>query len=214
MCLIRPALQQVVDDPNCFSFQEFFPGGFTPQMGGTATDASLVGGVRGSTSAGLDWDVSGSVGMHRSELFVHDTINASLGPASPTDFDVGTNRQREVNLHADVAYAVTEQVNLAAGVEWRDEQFRTLEGDRAGWLVGPYAEQRFMAGANGYFGYGPQQAGTWSRRNVAAYGDLEVNGGDGAWTLGGALRLGELRGLRDDDQRQGVRPATGSCAAA
>ena len=183
------ALQQVRDDPNCFSFQEMFPGGFTPQMGGTATDASLAGGVRGVTAGGFNWDLSGSVGMHGSDLFIYDTVNASLGPASPTSFDVGSNRQRELNLSFDVSYAVTDRVNLAAGAEWRDEQFRTVEGDRAGWLVGPYAEQRFMAGANGFFGYGPRHAGTWSRYNVAAYGDLEVTGAENAWTLGGAVRV-------------------------
>ena len=183
------ALQRVFDDPNCFSFQEMFPGGFTPQMGGTATDASLAGGVRGSTAGGFNWDLSGSVGLHGSNLFINNTVNGSLGPASPTSFDVGTNRQRELNLHFDTSVAVTDRINLAAGAEWRDEQFRTIEGDRAGWLVGPYARQRFMAGANGFFGYGPLQAGTWSRYNVAAYGDLEVTDPEGAWTLGGALRV-------------------------
>ena len=46
-----------------------------------------------------------------------------------------------------------------------------------------------MAGSNGVFAYSPAQAGTWSRRNVAAYGDLEVAGAEGAWTLGAAARL-------------------------
>ena len=183
------ALQRVFDDPNCFSFQEIFPGGFTPQMGGTATDASLVGGVRSSTTGGIDWDVSGSVGLHGTNLFIRETVNGSLGPTSPTTFDVGTNRQREVNLHFDASYAVTDRIHVAAGTEWRDEQFRTVEGDREGWLVGPYARQRFMAGANGFFGYSPLHAGTWSRYNVAAYGDLEVTDTEDAWTLGGALRV-------------------------
>ena len=183
------ALQQVFDDPNCFSFQEMFPGGFTPQMGGTAKDVSLVGGVRGFSAGGFNWDVSGAIGMHQSELFIHDTVNASLGPASPTAFDVGTNRQREINLQFDVSYAVTDMVHVAAGAEWRDEQFRTQQGDREGWVVGPYAQQRFTAGANGFFGYGPRHAGAWSRRNVAAYGDLEVTDTDDAWTLGAALRV-------------------------
>ncbi len=183
------ALQQVFDDPNCFSFQEMLPGGFTPQMGGTATDASLAGGVRGSTGGGVDWDLSGSAGLHWSDLFIYDTVNGSLGPASPTSFDVGVNRQRELNLHFDASYAATDRIHVAAGAEWRDEQFRTVEGDRAGWLVGPYARQRFMAGANGFFGYGPLQAGAWSRYNVAAYGDLEMTGAEGAWTLGGAIRV-------------------------
>ncbi len=182
-------VQQVFDDPNCFSFQEMFPGGFTPQMGGTANDVSLVGGVRGFTAGGFNWDVSGAIGMHQSELFIHDTVNASLGPASPTAFDVGTNRQREINLQFDVSYAVTDMVHVAAGAEWRDEQFRTRQGDREGWVVGPYAQQRFTAGANGFFGYGPRHAGAWSRHNVAAYGDLEVTDTDDAWTLGAALRV-------------------------
>ena len=158
------ALRQVFANPNCFSFQEMFPGGFS-------------------------WDVSGAIGMHQSELFIHDTVNASLGPASPTAFDVGTNRQREINLQFDVSYAVTDMVHVAAGAEWRDEQFRTRQGGRKGWVVGPYAQQRFTAGANGFFGYGPRHAGAWSRHNVAAYGDLEVTDTDDAWTLGAALRV-------------------------
>ena len=183
------ALQQVFDDPHCFSFQEVFPGGFTPQMGGTAADASLVGGVRGLTSGGFNWDLSGSLGMHASDLFIYDTVNASLGPASPTSFEVGSNRQREINLQFDVSHAVTDMVNIAGGAEWRDEQFRTRQGDREGWLVGPYARQLFMPGANGFFGYGPRHAGTWSRHNLAAYGDLEMTDTGDAWTLGAAIRV-------------------------
>ena len=183
------ALQQVSDDPNCFTFQELFPGGFTPQTGGTATDASLVGGVRGFTAGGFDWDLSGSLGVHRTDHFVRNTINASLGLMSPDAFDVGRNRQRDVDVNFDVSYAVTDRVNLAAGVEWRDEQFGVRVGDRAGWTIGPYAAQGFMGGSNAVFAYSPAQAGTWSRHNAAAYGDLEVNDPGGAWTLGAAVRI-------------------------
>ncbi len=183
------ALQQVADDPNCFTFQELFPGGFTPQTGGTATEASLVGGVRGGTSGGFNWDLSGSVGAHRADFFVRDTVNASLGLASPNAFDVGRNRQRDVNVNFDVSHAATDRVHLAAGAEWRDEQYGVRAGDPAGWEIGPYAAQRFTAGSNGVFAYTPQQAGAWSRHNVAAYGDLEVTGTDDAWTVGAAVRV-------------------------
>ena len=141
------------------------------------------------SSDGFDWDLNGSVDMHTSDLFIRDTVNGSLGPASPTAFEVGWNRQRELNLHFDVSHAVTDRINVAAGAEWRDDQFRTVEGDREGWLVGPYARQRFMAGANGFFGYGPLHAGAWSRYNVAAYSDLKVTDPEDAWTLGGAVRV-------------------------
>ena len=183
------ALRQVSDDPNCFTFQELFPGGFTPQTGGTASDASLVGGVRGFTAGGFNWDLSASLGMHRTDFFIRDTINASLGPGSPNAFDVGRNSQRDVNVNFDVSYAVTERVNVAAGAEWRDEQFGLRAGDRAGWMVGPYAAQGFMAGSNGVFAYSPPQAGTWSRDNVAAYADVEMTGTDDGWTLGAAVRF-------------------------
>ena len=183
------ALRQVSDDPNCFTFQELFPGGFIPQTGGTAVDASLVGGVRGFTAGGFNWDLSGSLGMHRTDHFVRNTINASLGLTSPGAFDVGRNRQRDVNVNLDVSHAVTERVNLAAGAEWRDEQYALRAGDRAGWTIGPYAAQGFMGGSNAVFAYSPAQAGTWSRHNVAAYGDLEVTDPGDAWTLGAAARI-------------------------
>ena len=182
------ALQRVLDDPDCFSVQEIFPGGYTPRMGGTATDAAFVGGVRGAGAGGFDWDVSGSLGVHGSDLFVRNTVNASLGPATPTSFDIGAHRQREIDFNADVSYAVTDRVNVAAGIEWRDEQFGVSSGDPASSATGPYHRQGFFAGAHGLPGYGPLQVGDWSRSNVAAYGDLEVTGARGDWAVGGAVR--------------------------
>ncbi len=184
------ALRQVFDDPNCFSFRELFPGGFTPNFGGEARDVSLVGGVRGLTGGGLAWDASGTIGAHETDLFITDTVNASLGPESPTAFDLGGNRQQEVGVNFDVSYAATEMVNIAAGAEWRDEQYQTTEGHPTSWTVGPYGRgQGFSAGSNGFFGYGPLAAGTWNRSNVAVYGDLEVNDPDGGWTVGSAVRI-------------------------
>ena len=181
------ALQRVLDDPDCFSVQEIFPGGYTPRMGGTVTDMAIVGGARGG-AGDLDWDVGGSLGVHDADLFIGNTVNASLGPDSPTSFGIGTDRQREINLQADVSYAVTDLVNLAAGLEWRDERYGIRSGDPATSAVGPYHAQGFFAGAHGYPGHGSLQAGDWSRANFAAYGDLEVTGADGGWTVGGAIR--------------------------
>ena len=184
------ALQQVFDDPNCFSFRERFPGGFTPNFGGEAQDMSFVGGIRGFATDRFTWDMSGSLGAHETDLFITNTVNASLGPDTPTSFKLGSNRQREVALHADVSYAATDMINIAAGAEWRNEQYETSAGDPASWTVGPYGrEQGFSAGSNGFFGYGPLAAGTWSRRNVAVYGDIELTGAEDDWTLGSAVRI-------------------------
>ena len=60
---------------------------------------SVVGGIRGFTDAGFNWDASVSVGAHETDLFIRDTVNASLGSDTPTAFDLGSNRQREIGLN-------------------------------------------------------------------------------------------------------------------
>ena len=183
------ALQAVFDDPDCFSFQEILPGGFTPQFGGESMDASVVAGLRGLGADGLVWDASAGVGAHEVDLFITNTVNASLGPATPLDFRPGLNRQREVNLNFDLSYAATGRVNVAAGAEWRQEKFTAGAGDRASWVTGPYGAQGFAATSNGFPGYGPLTAGAWSRSNVALYGDVEVRDPEEVWTAGGAVRV-------------------------
>ncbi len=183
------AMGRVLADPDCFSFQEIFPGGFTPNFGGSVSDGAVVAGIRGFTGKGFVWDGSISVGSHQTDLFISDTVNASLGPETPTYFDLGSNRQQEISLNLDVSYAVSDRLNLAAGAEWRDEQYETRLGQRESWEVGPYAAQGFSAGSNGFSGYSPQAAGQWNRSNIAAYGDVELSGAEDRWTFGTAARI-------------------------
>ena len=185
----QAALAQVFADPHCFNFQEIAPGGFTPSFSGVITDMSAVAGVRRTAESGLTWDASASYGAHEADFFLYNTVNASLGPASPRDFDPGLQRQAEVNLNFDVAYAVTELVHLAGGAEWRDERFTIQSGERPSWEVGPYAAQGFVSGSNGFPGFPDYTAGTWTRANVAVYGDVELREPDDRWTVGGALRV-------------------------
>ena len=185
----QAALARIFADPNCFSFQERFPGGFTPQFGGDVLDASLVGGLRGQLAGGLLWDASAGAGSSEADFFIYDTVNASLGPATPTTFDPGLYRQDDVGLNVDLSYPLNERVHLAGGAEWRDERFTIGLGDEPSWQIGPFAPQGFSAGSNGFPGFSPIAAGTWSRSNTAVYGDVEVRGRDDGWSLGGALRL-------------------------
>ncbi len=183
------ALAQVFADPNCFSFREIAPGGFTPQFGGVVTDLSAVAGLRRVADSGVTWDASASYGAHESDFFFNNTVNASLGLETPRDFDPGLYKQEEVNLNFDVSYAASDRVNLAAGTEWRDEKFTVGAGGRPSWEVGPFAAQGFVSGSNGFPGFPDYTAGTWNRSNVAVYGDLELRGLDDRWSFGGALRL-------------------------
>ena len=185
----QTALARILADPNCFAFQERFPGGFTPQFGGDVLDASLVAGLRGQLAGGILWDASASAGSSEADFFIYDTVNASLGPATPTMFDPGLYRQDELGLNVDLSYPLNDRVHLAGGAEWRDEGFTIGLGGEPSWQIGPYAPQGFSAGSNGFPGFSPIAAGAWSRANTALYGDLEVRGRDDGWSLGGALRL-------------------------
>ena len=185
----QAALAQVFADPNCFSFQETIPGGFTPQFGGVVSDRSVVAGVRRLAANGLTWDASASYGAHESDFFFNNTVNASLGPDTPRNFDPGLYRQEEVNLNFDVSYAAIDIVNIAGGAEWRDERFDIGAGGRPSWEVGPYAAQGFVSGSNGFPGFPAYTAGTWNRSNVALYGDLELRDPGERWTVGGAVRI-------------------------
>ena len=182
------ALARVFEDPNCFTFQEMFPGGFTPQFGGDVLDASVVGGIRGHTRGGLLWHVSAGYGRNAIDFFIDNTVNASLGPESPSSFDPGVYQQSELNLNVDVNYAASDMVNIAGGAEFRDEHFEIGIGETASWRIGPLAAQGFSAGSNGFPGFSDIAAGDWHRTNFAAYGDMEVRDRDDRWTLGTALR--------------------------
>ena len=185
----QAALAQVFADPNCFTFQEIAPGGFTPSFSGTITDVSAVAGVRRTAENGLTWDASASYGAHEADFHLYNTVNASLGPATPRDFDPGLYRQAEANLNFDVSYAATDLIHVAGGAEWRDERFTIRSGGRPSWEVGPYAAQGFVSGSNGFPGFPDYTAGTWTRANVALYGDVELRQPDERWTVGGALRF-------------------------
>ena len=182
------ALKQVFDDPNCFSFQEFFPGGFTPQFGGNVFDASVVAGVKGRTDAGIVWDASTSYGKNLVDFFIYNTVNAALGPATPTSFDPGLYNQEELNFNLDLSYEINERAHLAGGFERREERFEIGQGQDESWRIGPYASQGFSSSSNGFPGFSPLAAGNWSRRNTALYADLDLGGSEDRWNLGLAGR--------------------------
>lgn len=183
------ALAAVEADPNCFTLYSRFPGGFTPQFGGDLIDYSIVGGFRGFAKNGFTWDASLSRGTSEIDQFINDTVNASLGFDTPTQFRPGIYRQDETNLNFDVSYPVSDIVHVAAGAEWRREEFTVGAGDDASWTIGPYAAQGFSSGSNGFNGYrADTTAGSWGRNNIAAYGDVEFSQA-GRWTFGTALRF-------------------------
>ena len=179
---------QVRDDPNCFSFYKMFPGGFTPRFGAFTTDESLLLGLKGLQGQSLGWDLSVSYGQHEADYFIFNTVNASMGPDTPTWFDPGTYIQSDVNINFDVTYPVSNQFFLAAGLERRTETFEIVEGQIESYIIGqPLASQGFQPATNGFSGFSKVAAGRWDRSNSAVYVEGDYMPMD-RWLLALALR--------------------------
>ncbi len=183
------ALQQVLDNKDAyFTFRERFPGGFTPRFGGTAAEQALLVGVKGTHFDPLwTWDLSAYYGSHEADFVIKNTVNASLGRNTPTEFDPGGYIQKDLNFNLDLTLPVSDQVFLAAGLEYRNEKYEVVRGQPESYQIGPLAPQGFSAASNGFSGFSEIAAGDWSRSNYAAYGDAEWTP-SGNWLLGLALR--------------------------
>ena len=194
------SIAAVAADPNCFSFIERFPGGFTPQFGGDVDDLSFAVGLRGEMANGWFYDVSGVWGTNKVEHFMHNTINPQLaaqGVNIPTTYFPGTYTETDRVFDATLSKALeglgpgNAPLHLALGFEWRDETFEREAGDMNSWFIdsreGGLADQGFGIGSNGFPGLAPRHAGENTRSSYAAYVDLETDLTDNL-LVGGALR--------------------------
>lgn len=167
------AFAAVQADPNCFNFQELITGGFTPNFGGEITDASFQIGLRGETEGGMTWNVSAYWGNNEADFVINNTVNASLGPQTPRDFDPGLYEQEDFNINADFSLPLSDSTNLGFGVEWRTEEFSIGAGQTESFIDGGLGVQGFSTSTNGFPGFSPAISGSWERENYAAYLDLE-----------------------------------------
>jgi len=198
--LNNPDYQLIADNStalgqNCFAVNELHPGGYTPNFGGNVTDASFAVGVKGEIESGLlegyYFDLSGTVGRNEAAFNIVNTINSSMGMDSPFDFELGKYVELEKTFNFDLVKSVdvgwNDDLNVASGVEWREETFEIVNGDQFSFLAGPLIDQGFNLGSHGFPGFQPSQAGSFSRRNIALYLDLESYVTE-SLLLGAALR--------------------------
>ncbi len=171
-------IDNVENNPNCFAFNQLAPGGFTPNFGGNIVDTSITMGTRGEMDNGVMYDFSGSVGMNESSYVIYNTVNSSLGLETPRDFNPGKHRQLEKTFNLDFSkdfdVDAIDNLMVAGGYEWHAESFEVTAGDVASYTAGPYTDQGFGIGSNGFPGFKPESAGVFSRQNYALYVDVEA----------------------------------------
>ena len=171
-------IEEVANNPDCFAFNEMFPGGFTPRFGGTVQDMSLVFGTRGELANEIGYDVSLNLGQNEIDFAISNTINPSMGPETPTSFKPGTYVQSEQTLDIDltkpIEVGLNEPLYLAGGFQYRHESYEAKAGDIASYTIGPLASQGFGIGSNGFPGLSNKSQGEASRNNIAFYLDAEL----------------------------------------
>ncbi|MGY4395282.1 iron complex outermembrane receptor protein [Sphingomonas sp. UYAg733] len=174
-----------------FSFLTLYPVGFTPRFSTTFSDYQANGGVRGAIGERFTYDISAAAGRSRIDYTLNESLNASLGPLSPTSFYLGRLEQREFNLNADFVYRLplgtADPVNIAFGAERRVETYQVSAGDPASYAVGPGAATGLAPNSNGFPGFSPAVAGTFGQTSYAGYLDLEWKPAE-MLTLGAAGR--------------------------
>lgn len=155
-----------------------YPDGFLPLINTDTRDLAGTLGIRGAVGA---WrlDVSLQHGRNKTDFLITDTLNRSLGPTSPTQFDSGGLRYQQTLLNVDVSrdlgLSFADKTTLSIGAEGRRERYDIRPGE-----VGSYGSGTFggSPGAQVFPGFQPIVAGQRvdqprSRRNVSAYAELD-----------------------------------------
>ncbi|KAF1686008.1 TonB-dependent receptor [Pseudoxanthomonas broegbernensis] len=147
---------------------QVYPDGYVPEINQYLKDRSLVAGVKGGTDGGFNWDVSYNYGYDLIDFHTRNTINYSLGTASPSSFYDGALEYTHNILNADFTqsldWGLAYPVTLSFGAEYREEKWNQSPGE-----PGSYED----GGAQGFPGFTPVNAVHAKRHNWAAYAGLE-----------------------------------------
>lgn len=156
-----------------------YPRGFIPRIRLKLDDIGGTIGIKGDLGGWL-WDLSDTIGYSKSDFFVFDTVNTSLGTTGPNQFDAGGARY----LQNVAALAVTQPVdllagaNIAFGAERRDENYHIRSGNPLSFRG---------AGAQGFPGFNPPTPVDANRHAWSFYLDGELSPFE-ALELGAAIR--------------------------
>ena len=173
------------------TLRNIYPDGFLPVIASDIWDASGTIGVK-VTRAGWNYDLGTVYGGNQFGFTIKNTNNVSLGPTSPTQFDAGKLRFKQSTTSLDLNRTIGRgslpfPVNLAAGAEFRLDDYSIVAGETGSWVNGgqkvigaggvvttrPAAPgAQVFPGFKGDSGGKKNDAGSHSRNNTAVYADV------------------------------------------
>jgi iron complex outermembrane recepter protein len=153
-----------------------YPNGFLPEINSNVTDLSVSMGTRGKIG---EWnvDLSNTFGQNVFDFGVANSVNYTQALSSSSfqrDFDAGGLKflQNTVNLDASRKLNVLAGMNLAAGAEFRIDQFGVRAGEEASYRNYNTASGA-AAGSQVFAGFLPSNEGDFTRNSQAVYIDVE-----------------------------------------
>lgn len=153
---------------------EMYPDGFDPIIGTQIIDYSGSAGFK--TKLGKwELDINNTYGANRFEYDIHNTLNASIRPLSPTSFNAGGHSifQNTTGAHFTRNFDnVMKGFNLAFGAEYRMENFKIFAGEEGSYKT---YDTNYPGGSQGFPGYSPDNVVNKNRGNFAAYVDTELD---------------------------------------
>ncbi|MDV0438740.1 TonB-dependent receptor plug domain-containing protein [Xanthomonas sacchari] len=160
------------------NWTQVYPQGYRPVSLGENRDLQAVLGARGQWG---EWAYDASLDYGRNDFTyrLKHSLNASLGPGSPTRFKTGDYafEQGVANLDLSRSFdAAGATHTVGTGVELRREHYRTRPGDPASYAAGPYTDRPTGAQAGG--GLTPQDAADLSRNVASLYASVSSQFGD------------------------------------
>jgi iron complex outermembrane receptor protein len=174
----------------CDAFPAFYPTGYQPRLAIEEDDFALTAGLKGAVQS-WNWDLSATYGRDSAGFAVENSVNTTLGLASPKNFDDGTEIFSQLTTTLDISRPITLPIvgvpaSIAFGVEHRYEEYRIEAGEKASYTDGglnPFGTY----GSVSFVGFTPDDATDASRNVEAAYADLEADL-TSRWRLGIAGR--------------------------
>ncbi len=160
------------------NWPEVYPNGFRPVSIGENRDLAGVAGLRGQWGS---WDYDASLNHGRNDFTyrLRNSINASLGPSSPTRFKTGDYAFAQTLFNFDLSRGFDTTRNshtFAAGLELRYEDYQTGAGDPASYAAGPYTNRPTGSQAGG--GLTPQDEADLDRDVASVYASLSSSLGE------------------------------------
>jgi iron complex outermembrane receptor protein len=153
-----------------------FPDGYVPVLDATVDDVSLAAGVRGSLASDWTWDLSAVYGSNNFDHNITNSLNPSLGAASPTSFNIEELKLTQWDVRFDMTRpfdvgGFANPLNFAWGLEYRVEAYKTTAGDPASYIAGPVTD--VPIGTEAGSGLQPDETVDVDRNAVSAYVDFE-----------------------------------------